>query len=859
MKLKYIIASLLIVLSGSLSYGAIVQDLPVGYKPNSTTPNVIALTQASPTWDANIATYAEFIGGVHCILGYDSYMGGIGFADIMWNSDDTHPLHPEWGPGQFLSAPAEAPYVICGSMADGSIGFVVYKFSLPAGYITASGSVIDANVVFRGDRTQSNSQTWVGVGQTFAPSSTSFVDLANPTSYVKSYMTNEAGDGTFTQQMSLTIPAGFNEFYVVVAKDWGYANRFGFHKLRVTAVMVEGTPVIPDVDTYDEFVPGYYPNAVSPKEIALDEFNPSWDANLATVPAFAGDVHCVMGYNGTHDYADLIYRKVDGGWFDVTHQPYISCDKTPDGGKVGSFVYKFVVPGGKLTSTGGTINVGCFVRGTPSTQNWVGVSPTFAPGSSSFTEIGNMGDFTKAYMTGSVWGVYEQTLTLSIPAGLSTFYVAVVSDWGTSNYFGMYSMSVDAVLKEPSVPVMMYMMPDNRLLKYELDRMVTNDIGMSGAVLGLSQITDDVNAAGGINLVKRSYKDIVDAGENVGMRHFAVKSYMGYTTSTWPANTWATGTAWTKAIANLTATAQACNFAGIRHIIIDGERYTNLDQVTMSGTYMLEQNDSTSLNNAYLRGKDVAAAISAAAPNVDVILAPEYGSGYIGGVGSYPGWQKFRSGLLDGSTTLKVYVWVEGTYTWLTGVNDNTIELHGIGGSFTNPALYKTAVTNYLNTVSANIRSLTDSPTKWDSRGGLAPGIWVLGTANNREGKRSAWYTPELFAAQLEAYAALNVPIVLEYSPLFAWKQWFGNEVSAAGMYPYDGNPNPDNNNNWVAEVSCNPYLEAYKAVLRARGMPSPKYSFGQAGDVDGDSYVDFYDIETLALEWLNSSPMNGL
>ncbi len=858
MKLRLIISSLFIMLAGSLSYGTEVMDLVTGYRPNATTPNEIQLTQASPVWDANIATFNDFIGEVHCILGYEGPLGGVGFADVRWKDTDVPP-------DDMLGLPAEAPFVVCGSWADGSIGFVVYKFALPDGYITASGGVIDANIVFRGDRTASyNNLSWLGVSPTFAPhTSASFIEIETPGSFAKSYMTGGTpGEwDTFTQQMSLAIPAGFNEFYVAIAKDWGSWNRFGFHALRVTATMVEGTPSIPDVPEYDQFKPGYYPNAVSPREILLSSVSPAWDANLATAPAFASDVHCIMGYNGTHDYADLIYRKQDNGWFGVTHQPYISCDKTADGGKVGSFVYKFVVPDGKLTSDGGTIDIGCFLRGTPDTKCWVGISPTFAPGSSTFTEIGNMGDFTKAYMTGSVWGVYEQTLTLSIPAGLSQFYVAVVSDWGTSNYFGMYSMSVDAILKEGTMPVMMYYMPDNRLLKYELDRMVTNDIGMSGATLGGWNIADDPNAAGGINTaaVKDLYNEITTAGKNVtpAMRHFAVKSYMGYTTTRWPANTWQRNSGnpadpWNLAIASLRNMAQVCAYAGIRHINIDGEQYPVLDQVTFSGTYLLFLTDATSLSNAYQRGVEVAQAISAVAPEVDVILAPEWGTGYMGNLSTFPAWHKFRSGLLDGSSTLKVYMYVEGTYANNTGVNDTSTEIYGISGSFSNPATYKTTLTTYLNTINANLRTRTDSPTKWDSRGGIVPGIWVLGTASDRPGKRSAWYTPELFAAQLEAYAALNVPLVWEYAPIFAWKQWFGNEVSAAGMYPYDGNPNPDNNNNWVAEVSTNPYLEAYKAVLLNRGMPSPQYVVPQNGDINGDLVVNLADIQALALQWLD-------
>ena len=855
------VASLLITLSGSLAYGAEVMDLVTGYKPNSTTPKVIALTQAAPVWDANIATFNSFIGDVHCILGYDNFMGGLGFADIIWKDTDEVP-------NDLLGLPAEVPFVVSGYDAvSGNAGFVVYKFSLPSGYITASGGVIDANIVFRGDRTASyNNKTWLGVGPTFTPSSTNFVEPANLGSYTKGYMTGgTTGEwDTFTQQMSLAIPAGYNEFYIVIAREFGGFNRFGFHKLRITAAMVEGTPSIPDVPVYDKFRPGYYPNAVTPKQIMLSDANPSWDANLVTAPAFASDVHCIMGTMAAdHNYADVLYRKTDGGFLGAPAQaPYVLCGATANGGNVGSFVYKFVVPEGMVTNVGGTITAGIDFRGdrTYGTQkNWIGISSTFVPNASgNFTELDNAGSFTKSYMTGGTageWATFTQQMTLNIPSGVSVFYVAVVHDWASANRFGIYSMSVDAVLKEGIMPVMMYRMPDNRLLKYELDRMVTNDIGMSGATLGGWNVADDPNATGGINTaaVKDSYKDIVTAGANVSpaMKHFSVKSYMGYTTANWPANTWAAGTAWTKAIAQITSMAQACAYAGIRHINLDGERYTGLDQVGLSGTYLMFLTDATSLSNAYQRGFEVAQAISAAAPEVDVILAPEMGTGYMGNTSTYPAWHRFRNGLLDGSSTLKVYMYVEGTYAANTGVNDTSTQIYGVAGSFTDPALYKTALTNYLTTINTNIRNRTDTPSKWDARGGVVPGIWVLGTANDRPGKRSSWYNPELFAAQLEAYAALNVPLVWEYAPLFAWKQWFGNEVSAAGMYQYDGNANPDNNNNWVAEVSCNPYLEAYKAVLLNRGMPSPQYVIPQSGDINGDSYVNMLDVKEMANQWL--------
>jgi hypothetical protein len=838
-----------------------VQDLVVGYMPNGTTPNQINLTTDSPTWTADLSSYANWLSQVYCIMGYDYWLGGDGHADIMYSSIDND-LFGNINTPADPNAPVPVPYVICGSAADGSTGYFVYKFTLPSGYITAAGSTIDANIIFRGDRTSYVSSTYLGVSPLFTPYTTStFQEIANAGDFVKATMTGgTSGEwDSYVQHTVLAIPAGMNVFYIAVVKDWGGQNRFGFTRLVVNVAMTTGTPTIPDVPQFSQFVPGLYPNATTPKQILLSKAKPAWDANLATAPAFANDVYAIMGYqNGSHQYSDLIYRKADNGWFNVTHQPYISCDQSLGTNNIGSFVYKFVLPDGMVTGTGGTINAGCFLRGTPSTLNWIGVSTNYYPGSSSYTEIGDKGDFTKAYVTGNTWGVYEQNLTLSIPAGVTSFYVALMSDWSSSNYFGMYSMHVSAVLKDGVLPVLMYYMPDNRLLKYELDRMATNDIGMSGAVLGGWNIGDDPNATGGVNVAKQSYKDIVTAaqGKTPAINNFAIKTYIGYATSTWPANTWVRGSGssdpWNKAIANFTALAQTANYAGVAHIIIDGERYTNLDTVTFSGSYILNMSDSTNLSLAYQRGIEVAQAISAAAPGVDLILMPEYGSGYIGSVGSYMGWQKFRSGLLHGTSTLKVYVGVEGTYTALTGVNDKDIQLDGVSGSFTDTAAYKIAVTNYLNTINSNVRSSTDYAADWDSRGGIVPGYWVLGTSGDRNGKRSAWYTPAMFAAQLEAYKALNVPLIFEWAPIFAWKQWYGNEVAAAGMYPYDGNPNPDNNNNWMAELACHPYLSAYKAVLRARGTPSPMYSFPQAGDVSGDSYVNFNDIKGMATQWLN-------
>jgi hypothetical protein len=859
-----------IMITGGLLQAATVQDLEVGYvfEPNTVVANEIPLTLAVPGWEANLATFEDFTGDVHCILGYDGFMGGSGFADIMWrDSDDDFLSEP--------NTPILAPYAICGSRASGDIGFIVYKFTLPDGYVTDSGGVIDANSIFRGDRTASNDKTWIGVGATFADNAASFIEPANLGSYSKEFMTGGTPPewGTFTQQMSLSIPAGFAEFYVIIAKDWGGWNRFGFQHLSVNAVMEEGTPVIPDVPEFSQFVPGYYPNAVSPKELVLDEFNTTWNADLSTAPAFAGDVHAIMGYNGTHDYADMIYRKLDNGWFGVTQEPYISCDIAADGGKVGSFVYKFVISDGLVTGAGGTIDLGCFVRGTPDLLNWVGVSPTYIPGSATFTEMGNMASFTKEYMVGGVWGVYEQQLVLSIPAGLSEFYVAVVSDWGTSNYFGMYSMSVDAVVKDPILPAISWTVPDNRLLKYELDRTANNDIGFSGTVLDSWNIADDPNGVAdagmsrpaGMNLLKDSYLDITTAGAAVSppMTHFAVRLNMGYVTTLWPANTWLRGAGasdpWNLAMDSIQAVAEGCVYAGIRHIILDGERYVNWPGgLPLTGTYLINQSDSTAIDEAYQRGLEIAAVLSSAALSLDVILLPELGSGYMGNTSSYPAWNSFRNGLLDGSATLKVYVGIEGTYADHsgTGVNDDVIELYGVG-SFSDPIAYKAALTTYLQTIDANLRARTTTPANWDSRGGIVPGFWVLGTASDRPGKRSAWYTPEMFAAQLETYVALDVPLIFEYHPMYAWKQWFGNEVSSAGMYPYDGNPNADNLNNWAAEVSTHPYLEAYKAVLRERGTPSPIYGFPQPGDVNGDSYVDIDDVDDLALEWLDSSPTN--
>ena len=152
---------------------------------------------------------------------------------------------------------------------------------------------------------------------------------------------------------------------------------------------------------------------------------------------------------------------------------------------------------------------------------------------------------------------------------------------------------------------------------------------------------------------------------------------------------------------------------------------------------------------------------------------------------------------------------------------------------------------------------------KWDNQGDVAPSFSVLGTAFATAGKQSAWYTPELFATQLQAFADADVPLIWEWTWAFPWKHWTDNAAKAAGLAPYrQTGPNPghpDFPDNWYVQLGTHKWLDAYIAVLKARGMPEAKpWPFEQEADIDGDGYVNSGDVGAMGDEWLDSSPKHG-
>jgi hypothetical protein len=189
----------------------------------------------------------------------------------------------------------------------------------------------------------------------------------------------------------------------------------------------------------------------------------AWSANIATYADFTSQVNSIMGYDYVPEgglgggYADVEWSDTDynvNGWA----APYVMTGAHATGNRIGSVVYKFVVPLGLITDAGGTVSAAVEFRGNRlNTGSWMGISATAPTHNARFDEIENKAAFTKAYMdpVNSDWGTYRQTLTLDIPAGATEFYVAFVRDWGSQNRIGFSALNVNSVLTPEPVSMML--------------------------------------------------------------------------------------------------------------------------------------------------------------------------------------------------------------------------------------------------------------------------------------------------------------------------------------------------------------------------------------------------------------------
>jgi len=213
--------------------------------------------------------------------------------------------------------------------------------------------------------------------------------------------------------------------------------------------------------------PGFNTTDAS-KDNELSVGSPSFAADLSTYANFLSEVHTLAGFDNGGlgaGSADLQFQEYDGtpGFFSNIDSAYAMVGRGANG-DIASFAYKFTIASGFQT-TGGTITADVYFNGNPVTQGekeWVGVTDTLVVeddgGNASppappvfFKGTWDLVDMKTLFVTNAA-GNYNGTVNLSIPAGLTEFYVGVV-DEGTSGRLAMKNLTVNAsiaAIPEPS-------------------------------------------------------------------------------------------------------------------------------------------------------------------------------------------------------------------------------------------------------------------------------------------------------------------------------------------------------------------------------------------------------------------------
>jgi hypothetical protein len=189
----------------------------------------IVLTQAAPTWSADLSTYSNFLSNVYTVTGYDTNGGtGDGWGDVSYQAGPTNSIGGDDAP---------VPYAMVGSQYDGNLGGFIYKFVVAPGYKTTTGGTVSANVYYRGD--PSYTTFWLGVSKTLTLES-HLENITNPNDFDKKTAADLfSGDwGTYNQDpVTFSIPADATEFYVAVT-DGGSGARLAISSLNVNANLV---------------------------------------------------------------------------------------------------------------------------------------------------------------------------------------------------------------------------------------------------------------------------------------------------------------------------------------------------------------------------------------------------------------------------------------------------------------------------------------------------------------------------------------------------------------------------------------------------------------------------------------------
>lgn len=168
------------------------------------------LTSASPTFAADLSTYATFTSELHSLLGDN---GTPGTADVEFQDASG----PDGVHGDIF-----LPYAMVGRHANGEHGVILYKFVVQAGYETAAGGTISANMYFRHEPVGQHGQNaWIGVTTNAPAIDPNLGGFASEAGFDSVTMEELFGPATafasYTGVATLDIPVGATEFWVAVS------------------------------------------------------------------------------------------------------------------------------------------------------------------------------------------------------------------------------------------------------------------------------------------------------------------------------------------------------------------------------------------------------------------------------------------------------------------------------------------------------------------------------------------------------------------------------------------------------------------------------------------------------------------
>lgn len=219
-RMMYVIAALLLV---AVSAQATVSPVAKGVYNSAG----ITLSTGSSSWSADLTTYANFIGDVYQIGGY--FSGDPSSANVEYQDNPT----------EIYNYGLSGPFVKVGPNTGGSYkGWVLYKFVLPSGQVTAAGGTITANALRVNN--MDASITWMGVNGSEI-TGTNTVDLGSTTdeaAFVKTNFPKPASGWGSYGTLSLDIPQGVSQFYVAFLEDWGSNEKICYQGLDVNAVII---------------------------------------------------------------------------------------------------------------------------------------------------------------------------------------------------------------------------------------------------------------------------------------------------------------------------------------------------------------------------------------------------------------------------------------------------------------------------------------------------------------------------------------------------------------------------------------------------------------------------------------------